>query len=41
MDPWMGETRDNIEALHLDDHSPSGSIKYGKEKANIQFKALN
>jgi PhoH-like ATPase len=41
MDPWLGAISDNIEALHLDDHSPSGSIQYVKEKANIQFKALN
>lgn len=41
MDPWLGAISDNIEALHLDDASPSGSIQYVKEKANIQFKALN
>jgi len=41
MDPWLGAISDNIEALHLNDASPSGSIEYVKEKANIQFKALN
>ena len=41
MDPWLGAISDNIEALHLNDASPSGSIQYVKEKANIQFKALN
>jgi PhoH-like ATPase len=41
MDPWLGAISDNIEALHLNDASPSGSIEYVREKANIQFKALN
>lgn len=41
MDPWLGAISDNIEALHLSDASPSGSIEYVREKANIQFKALN
>lgn len=41
MDPWLGAITDNIEALHLQDESPSGSIEYVKERANIQFKALN
>lgn len=41
MDPWLGAITDNIEALHLHDASPSGSIDYVREKANIQFKALN
>lgn len=41
MDPWLGAISDNIEALHMNDASPSGSIQYVKEKANIQFKALN
>ena len=41
MDPWLGAINDNIEALHLNDENPSGSIQYVKEKANIQFKALN
>lgn len=41
MDPWLGAITDNIEALHLQDESPSGSIEYVKQKANIQFKALN
>ncbi|MCG8316106.1 MAG: PhoH family protein [Pseudomonadales bacterium] len=41
MDPWLGAITDNIEALHLNDESPSGSIEYVKNKANIQFKALN
>jgi len=41
MDPWLGAITDNIEALHMQDESPSGSIEYVKSKANIQFKALN
>jgi PhoH-like ATPase len=41
MDPWLGAINDNIEALHLHDENPSGSIQYVKERANIQFKALN
>lgn len=41
MDPWLGAISDNIEALHLNDESPSGSIDYVRSKANIQFKALN
>jgi PhoH-like ATPase len=41
MDPWLGAISDNIEALHINDASPSGSIEYVREKANIQFKALN
>ena len=41
MDPWLGAINDNIEALHLNDENPSGSILYVKERANIQFKALN
>ena len=41
MDPWLGAINDNIEALHLNDENPQGSIQYVKERANIQFKALN
>jgi len=41
MDPWLGAINDNIEALHLYDENPTASIQYVKEKANIQFKALN
>lgn len=41
MEPWLGAISDNIEALHLNDESPSGSIDYVKTRANIQFKALN
>ena len=41
MDPWLGAINDNIEALHLNDENPNGSIEYVKERANIQFKALN
>lgn len=41
MDPWLGAINDNIEALHINDESTSGSIEYVKNKANIQFKALN
>lgn len=41
MDPWLGAISDNIEALHLHDENPNGSIQYVKERANIQFKSLN
>jgi PhoH-like ATPase len=41
MDPWLGAINDNIEALHMHDENPNGSIQYVKEKANIQFKAMN
>jgi PhoH-like ATPase len=41
MDPWLGAINDNIEALHMEDQNPNGSIQYVKEKANIQFKAMN
>ena len=41
MDPWLGAISDNIEALHLHDESPKGFIEYVRERANIQFKALN
>lgn len=41
MDPWLGAITDNIEALHLNDENPNSSIQYVKERANIQFKALN
>lgn len=41
MDPWLGAINDNIEALHMNDENPNGSIQYVKERANIQFKALN
>ena len=41
MDPWLGAITDNIEALHLEDENPVGSINYVRERACIQFKALN
>ncbi len=41
MDPWLGAINDNIEALHLEDENPAGSINYVRERACIQFKALN
>lgn len=41
MDPWLGAINDNIEALHLNDENTNASIEYVKERANIQFKALN
>ena len=41
MDPWLGAVWDNIEALHIADENPKGSMEFVKEKANIQFKALN
>jgi PhoH-like ATPase len=41
MDPWLGAINDNIEALHENDDNPNQSIAYVKQKANIQFKAMN
>ncbi|HLR17009.1 MAG TPA: PhoH family protein [Alcanivoracaceae bacterium] len=41
MDPWLGAINDNIEALHLYDENPEASIQYVRERANIEFKALN
>ncbi|MDY7026491.1 MAG: PhoH family protein, partial [Pseudomonadota bacterium] len=41
MNPWLGAISDNIEALHQTDDNPAASIQYVKERANIQFKALN
>lgn len=41
MDPWLGAINDNIEALHLYDENPAASIQYVRERANIEFKALN
>ena len=41
MDPWLGAITDNIEALHSKDDRPTSSVEYVREKANIQFKALN
>ncbi|CBL46779.1 PhoH-like protein [gamma proteobacterium HdN1] len=41
MDPWLGAITDNIEALHLNDEDLSGSVDYVRQRANIQFKALN
>lgn len=41
MDPWLGAINDNIEALHLYDENPTASIQYVRERANIEFKALN
>ncbi|MGD8939667.1 MAG: PhoH family protein [Gammaproteobacteria bacterium] len=41
MDPWLGAISDNIEALHSNDERPQDSIAYVKNKANIQFKAMN
>src|SRR5699024_10192185 len=41
MDPWLGAINDNIEALHLYDENPTASIQYVRERANIEFNALN
>lgn len=41
MEPWLGAITDNLEALHLDDESTSGSIDYILQKVPLQFKSLN
>ena len=41
MEPWLGAITDNLEALHDEDESPSGSIDYIMTKMPIQFKSLN
>ncbi|MHD0644007.1 PhoH family protein [Pseudomonas aeruginosa] len=39
--PWLGAITDNLEALHKDDMSTSGSVEYILSKVPLQFKSLN
>lgn len=39
--PWLGAITDNLEALHDEDESTSGSIDYILQKVPLQFKSLN
>ncbi|QIZ77813.1 PhoH family protein [Ferrimonas lipolytica] len=41
MMPWLAAITDTLEVLHKQDESPSGSLQYIMEKANIQFKSVN
>jgi PhoH-like ATPase len=41
MEPWLGAIIDNLEALHAEDESSSGSIEYILQKVPLQFKSLN
>jgi PhoH-like ATPase len=41
MEPWLGAITDNLEALHMDDESPHGSVDYILQKVPLQFKSLN
>lgn len=41
MEPWLGAITDNLEALHVDDESPHGSVDYILQKVPLQFKSLN
>lgn len=41
MEPWLGAIIDNLEALHADDESSTGSIEYILQKVPLQFKSLN
>lgn len=41
MEPWLGAIIDNLEALHAEDESSSGSIEYILQKVALQFKSLN
>ncbi|ENM5729343.1 PhoH family protein [Vibrio mimicus] len=41
MMPWLASVTDTLEALHKNDHSTDGSLKYICDKANIQFKSIN
>ncbi len=41
MEPWLGAITDNLEALHQDDESTSGSVDYILQKVPLQFKSLN
>ncbi|MDB6060087.1 MAG: PhoH family protein [Verrucomicrobiaceae bacterium] len=41
MAPWLAAFDDNLEVLHGGDDSPTSSMEYVKQRANIQFKSLN
>ena len=41
MEPWLGAITDNLEALHMDDENPHGSVDYILSKVPLQFKSLN
>ncbi|MFT0212322.1 PhoH family protein [Pseudomonas sp. F1_0610] len=41
MEPWLGAITDNLEALHLDDENPKGSVEYILDRIPLQFKSLN
>ncbi len=41
MMPWLAAVTDTLEVLHKHDESPSSSLQYIMEKANIQFKSVN
>lgn len=41
MAPWLAAFEDNLEVLHGNDVSATGSMDYVKQRANIQFKSLN
>ena len=41
MEPWLGAITDNLEALHMDDESPKGSVEYILERIPLHFKSLN
>ncbi len=40
MEPWLGAITDNLEALHEQDESMSGSIDYILQKVPLHFKSL-
>ncbi|OGG61075.1 ATPase [Candidatus Kaiserbacteria bacterium RIFCSPHIGHO2_02_FULL_49_34] len=39
--PWLAAITDNLEALHRDDESKTGSIDYILQKVPLEFKSLN
>ena len=39
--PWLAAVTDTMEALHKNDVSSEGSMKYIYDKANLQFKSVN
>ncbi|SHI24962.1 PhoH family protein [Ferrimonas marina] len=41
MMPWLAAVTDTLEVLHKHDESPSSSLQYIMDKANIQFKSVN
>ncbi|GAA4889301.1 PhoH family protein [Ferrimonas pelagia] len=41
MMPWLAAITDTLEVLHKHDESPSSSLQYIMDKANIQFKSVN